>query len=172
MIVREGTLNILEMAVKMEKDSIKFYNEAAEKIKYPIGKKMFLTVADDEKRHLEMVSKIIKRLNIKPKDVSPLKNVKSLFENMKGEMMHKVEVSVDELEAFKVAMHMEQEGAEFYKNALDKTTKKKEKALLERLIQEEQEHYQILSNTYYYLSSTQSWFLWEERDMIDGGGMP
>jgi rubrerythrin len=165
-------MNILEMVVKMEKDSIKFYNEAAEKTKNPIGKKMFLMVADDEKRHLEMVSKIIKGMNIKPKDVSPLKTMKSLFENMKSEMIHKIEVSVDELEAFNVAMHMEQDGAEFYKNALGKAAKKKERALLERLVQEEQEHYQILSNTYVYLSNTQSWFLWEERAIIDGGGMP
>ncbi|MFA5354928.1 MAG: ferritin family protein, partial [Thermodesulfovibrionales bacterium] len=40
------------MAIKMETDAIGFYREAAEKVLHPVGKKMFLSVAEDEKRHL------------------------------------------------------------------------------------------------------------------------
>ena len=34
-------MDALELAMKMEKDAIKFYSEAARKTKYPAGKKMF-----------------------------------------------------------------------------------------------------------------------------------
>jgi len=162
-------MNTLEMAMKMETDSIDFYNEAARKTKYPAGRKMFQAVSEDEKRHLDMVSRIIKGLHVTAKDVSPLKNVKSVFEAMKSEMMHKVKVTTDELEAFKIAMKMEQEGLDFYKNLLAKSKSPKEKALLEHLIREEQEHYQIFSNTYQFLANTGSWFLWEEYAIVDGG---
>lgn len=162
-------MNTLEMAMKMEKDSIDFYNEAARKTKYPAGQKMFQAVSEDEKRHLDMVSRIIKGLQVTAKDVSPLKNVKSVFEAMKNEMMDKVEVTTDELEAFKIAMKMEQEGLDFYKKLLAKSKLAKEKALLEHLIREEQEHYQIFSNTYQFLENTGSWFMWEEHAIVDGG---
>jgi rubrerythrin len=161
-------MDALELAMKMEKDAIMFYSEAARKTKYPAGKKMFDTITEDEKRHLEMISQIIKGLNVTPKDVSPMRNVKTVFESMKNEMLKKVEASADELEAFKVAMRMEQEGMEFYKKTLAGAKKEKEKALLERLIQEEQQHYAIFANTYQFLAETGNWFLWEERGIVEG----
>jgi rubrerythrin len=165
---KEGKMDALELAMKMEKDAIKFYGEAARKTKYPAGKKMFDTITEDEKRHLEMISQIIKGLNVTHKDVSPMKNVKTVFESMKNEMMEKVEASADELEAFKVAMKMEQEGMEFYKKTLAGAKKEKERALLERLIEEEQQHYAIFANTYQFLAKTGDWFLWEERGIVEG----
>ncbi len=42
--------NAIEIAIKMETDAIKFYKAAADKTKNPVGKKMFLTVREDEKR--------------------------------------------------------------------------------------------------------------------------
>jgi len=162
-------MNALEMAIKMETDAIRFYTEAAQKTKYPAGKKMFLTITEDEKRHLQMVSQIVKGLNVTIKDVSPMKNVKTVFETMKAEMMRKVEATADELEAFKIAMEMEKEGVEFYKKTLAKTGKEKEKALLEQLIREEEEHYAIFSNTYQFLANSGSWFMREEHSIVDGG---
>ena len=162
-------MNALEIAMKMETDSIKFYTEAAEKTKYPAGKKMFQTITEDEKRHLEMIAQIIKGLNIAVKDVSPMKRVKTIFETMKDEMMKKVAATSDELEAFKIAMQMEQEGEAFYKKSLAAAKTEKEKALFTRLIEEERQHYQIFSNTYFFLSNTGSWFMWEEHSIVDGG---
>jgi rubrerythrin len=162
-------MNALEMAKKMERDAILFYTKAAEKTKYPAGKKMFLTIVEDEKRHLEMISQIIKGLQVTAKDVSPMKNIKSVFETLQDEMMKKVEATADDLEAFKIAMKMEQEGVDFYEKTLAKATMPKEKDLLVRLIQEEKQHYEIFSNSYQFLENTGSWFLWEERAIIDGG---
>ncbi len=110
-------MNTVELAVKMETDAITFYTEAAGKTKNPVGKKMFLTVAEDEKRHLEMVNRIIKGLDISYKEASPMKNVKTVFESLKNELMKKVVATSDELESFKIAMNMETEGIEFYKKA-------------------------------------------------------
>jgi rubrerythrin len=162
-------MNALEMAMKMETDAIQFYTEAAKKTKYPAGKKMFLTITEDEKRHLRMISEIVKGLDVTAQDVSPMKNVKSVFETMKAEMMRKVEATADEMEAFKIAMEMEKKGVELYKKTLAGAAKEKEKALLERLIQEEEQHYAIFANTHQFLSDTGNWFLWEERGIVEGG---
>lgn len=161
-------MTALEIARKMETDAIKFYNEAADKTAYPAGKKMFQTIANDEKRHLEMISQLIKGLEITIQDVSPMKNVKTVFESMKDEMMAKVEASSDELEAFTVAMKMEQEGLEFYRKALTEAKTDKEKALFERLMEDEKQHYQIFANTHQFLSDTGNWFMWQEHSIVEG----
>lgn len=161
-------MNALEVSKKMETDAIKFYTEAAEKTKYPAGKKMFLTITEDEKRHLEMITQLIKGMNITVNDVSPMKRVKTVFESLKNDMMKKVEASKDELEAFKIAMDMEKEGKKFYEKSLAEATTDKEKALFKRLIEEEAQHYAIFANTYSHLSDTGNWFLWEERGIVEG----
>ena len=162
-------MDALELAMKMETDAISFYTEAARKTRHAAGKKMFQAITEDEKRHLEMIGQIVKGLELTHKDVSPIQNVKTVFETLKGEMMRKVEATRDELEAFKIAMQMEKEGMEFYQKTLTKAVKDKEKKLLERLIQEEQQHYQIFANTYHFLSDTGNWFMWEERGIVEGG---
>jgi rubrerythrin len=162
-------MNAIEIAIKMETDAINFYKEASEKTKNPVAKKMFLTITEDEKRHLEMLSNIFKEINITIKEVSPLKNIQTVFESMKDAMMKRVEATTDELDAFKIAMRMEKEGVEFYKKAGAGAQTEKEKSLFERLVKEEQQHYDIFANTYFFLSDTGSWFMWEEHSIVDGG---
>ena len=162
-------MDALEMAMKMETDAISFYTEAARKTRYPAGKKMFQTITEDEKRHLAMIAQVIKGLNVSHKDMSPMKNVKTVFESLKDEMMKKVEVTGDELEAFKIALRMEKEGKEFYEKTLAVAKTDKEKVLLRRLISEEEQHYAIFFNTYEFLADTGNWFMWEERGIVEGG---
>lgn len=162
-------MNAVEIAIKMQTDAIKFYTEAAEKTKNPVGKQMFVTIVEDEKRHLETLTQIFKGLDITVQDVSPMENIRTVFESMKSGMMKRVEATMDELEAFKIAMQMEKEGAEFYKKAAAGAKTEKEKSLFERLIKEEQEHYNIFANTYFFLSDTGNWFMWEEHSIVDGG---
>ncbi len=161
-------MDALEVAMKMETDAISFYTEAARKTKYPAGKKMFQTITEDEKRHLEMISQFVKGMQVTQKDVSPMKNVKTIFESLKDEMMKKVEVTADEMEAFKIATQMEKEGMAFYERTLTQAKTDKEKALLRRLIQEERQHYEIFANTHQYLADTGNWFMWEERGIVEG----
>ncbi len=162
-------MNAIEIAIRMETDAINFYKKAAERTKHPVGKKMFLTIAEDEKRHLDMLSQIFKDINITIKEVSPMKNIKTIFESMQDEMMRRIEATSDELDAFKIAMQMEKEGVEFYKKAGSEARTKKEESLFERLVIEEQQHYDIFANTYFFLSDTGSWFMWEEHSIVDGG---
>lgn len=162
-------MNAIEIAIKMETDAINFYREAAEKTQHPVGKKMFLSITEDERRHLELLSQIFKEINITIEEVSPMQNIKTIFKSMKDAMMKRIEATADELEAFKIAMQMEKEGIEFYKNARNQANTEKEKLLFERLVKEEQQHYDIFANTYFFLSDTGNWFMWEEHSIVDGG---
>jgi rubrerythrin len=162
-------MNALEIAKKMETDAISFYTDAARRTSHPAGKKMFQAVTEDEKRHLRMISEIVKGLQIGSEDMSPLRTVKTVFEAMKTEMMKRVEATTDDLDAFRIAMQMEKEGVEFYEKTLREARTDKEKALFRRLIREEQEHYRLFANTHQFLSDTGNWFMWEERSIVEGG---
>ena len=131
-------MNAIEIAIRMEKDAISFYTEAANKITNPVGKKMFLSITEDEKRHLQALSQIFKEVDIKMEEVSPMKKMQTIFESMKDEMMKRVGATADELDAFRIAMRMEKEGVEFYKKAQAEAATEKEKALFARLIKEEE----------------------------------
>lgn len=159
----------IEIAKKMEKDAIAFYKESAKKTTHPVGKKMFLSIMEDEKRHLSMLGSIFKEVKIKAKEVSPMRNIKSIFEEMKDELVERVEATTDEMNALKIAMGMEKEGIAFYRKAAEEAKTKKEKALFERLIKEEEQHYAVFANTYFFMSDTGSWFMWEEHSIVDGG---
>jgi rubrerythrin len=161
-------MNAIEIARKMETDAIKFYTEAAQKTKYPAGKQMFESIIVDEKRHLEIVNQLLKGLDVHVEDVHPMKNIKTVFEEMKDKMMEKVEATSDELEAFSIAMHMEKEGLEFYRKLSSESETEKEKALYEQLVKEEQQHYDIFANTYNFLNDTGNWFMWEEHSIVEG----
>lgn len=162
-------MTAIEFAKKMETDAIKFYFEASNKTGHPAGKKMFLTVMEDEKRHLEMLNRLLSGLDMDTNSLSnPVKTVMTIFEQMKDEMMQRISASSDEMEAFRVAMDMEREGANLYKKTASESTSDKEKALFERLAFEEEHHFSIFSNTYNFMKDTGNWFMWDEKGIVEG----
>ena len=158
----------IETAIKMETDAIRFYDEAAQKTAHPFAKKMFEGFTKDERRHLCMLQDILKGLNLQIMRVHPKQEIKTVFSELKDQMMERVKVSPDELSAVTLALDFEQAGYEFYRKAAAEATNPKEKELLARLIQEEEEHAAILRNTYSFLKDTGDWFMWEERGILEG----
>lgn len=159
----------VELALKMETDAVKFYTEAAEKVSHPVGKKMFLSIAEDEKNHIKMIEEVLKGLELTYIEANPVKTVKTIFEEMKDNLMKRIQAQTDDLEAFKIAMEMEKEGVEFYKKVFNEVNTEKEKKLFERLIYEEEQHYKIFSETYNFMKDTGNWFMWKEFSIVEGG---
>ncbi len=158
----------IEIALKMETDAVKFYKEAAEKVNHPVGKKMFLTIANDEMNHIKMIEEVLKGLDLTLREAYPIRALKTIFEEMKPYMMERIKTSSDELEAFKIAMEMEKEGIDFYKKIKEEVSTEKEKKLFERLIIEEQQHHKIFAETYNFLNDTGNWFMWKEFSIVEG----
>jgi len=168
---------IINAAIKMEKDGIDFYKKSADKVSHPFGKEMFLSFMKDEERHLNTLKEILTDLDFsdfeKYFDKTPQEEIKTVFNQIKDEMKKEVTAGPDELEILEIGMKMEDKSVGFYQNWLEETSikkaNKKAKKLLERLVLEEKEHYKILENTYSFLKDSGKWFLWEEKALIDGG---
>lgn len=158
----------VDIALKMETDAVKFYTECAEKTNSPIGKKMFLSIADDERYHIACATKVVKGLGFEPPKTSPKQDMKTIFEQNKDAVMLKVDATTDEIEALTIAMKMEKEGFEFYRKAAAQASTPEEKALFECLAKDEEEHFAIFQNTCSLLSDTSNWFMWEEHAIYEG----
>lgn len=168
-MIRGSSVNAVEIAVKMETDAIDFYEGAAAKVRNKVGQEMFLSIVEDEKRHLQMLADIFKGMEITAKEIHPMKTIRTVFEELKNEMMERVQATEDEINAFGIAMDMEKEGMEFCRRVAAEAPSAKEKALFERLAKEEEQHFAVFANTYFFLKDSGSWFLWEEHSIVDGG---
>lgn len=164
---------VIRTAIEMEKNGMDFYHKAEEKTSYPLAKKMFLSFAEDEKRHLTVLKKILVDLKFSDFDQffgeKPRQKIKNIFKEAKNEIKERIVANPDELEALKIGMDMELGSIEFYQEALDKSEDNHQKAFLERMVEEEKEHLQLLQNTHSYLKDSGDWFLWEEKGLLDGG---
>ena len=158
----------IEMAIKMETDAIAFYSEAAKTTSHPFGKEMFKGFVKDETRHLRMLQEIFKGIDIQFEFIRPKDSIKTVFSEQKDGMMQRIKALDNELEAIKIAMHMEKDGFDYYKSAAGKATASKEKELFERLAVEENDHFSILNETYSFLDNTGNWYMYEERGVIEG----
>ncbi len=162
-------MNIAELAIKTETDAIDFYGKAAQKTDNPVGKKMFLSIIEDEKRHLETLKHIFSGMGIEPPGASPMKRIKTVFEENRHQMLSRVAATTDEIQAVEMAMGMEKESVDFYEKAARQAENAREKAIFDRLVKEEEEHYAIFSNTRQFLVDSGNWFMWEEHSIVDGG---
>ena len=169
----DNIFETIRTAIEMEENGIDFYHKAEEKTSYPLAKKMFLSLAEDEKRHLTVLKEILTDLKFSDLDrffgEKPRQKIENIFKEARNEIKERIAANPDELEALKIGIDMESESVEFYQTALEKSKDNHQKAFLRRLVEEEKEHLQLLQNTHSYLKNSGDWFLWEEKALLNGG---
>jgi len=158
----------IETAIKMETDAMKFYREAVGKTTHPLGKRIFEGFVVDEMRHLKMLQDIMNDLDIEVQFVHPKQDIKTIFSELKDEMMQRVTATSSEKDAVKIALDFERGGYHFYEKAAQEAQGEKEKKLFEVLTLEEKRHYELLENTHRFLEDTGDWFMWEEHGILEG----
>lgn len=158
----------IETAIKMETDAMAFYQEAANKTSHPFGKEMFMGFVKDETRHLRILQDIFKGVDADIELIRPKETIKTVFSELKDQMMQQVKALDSEMDAVNIALKFEKEGFDFYKNAALTAGTPKEKELFEKLSIEENDHYSILLETQKYLSNTGNWYMYEERGILEG----
>ena len=158
----------VETAIKMETDAMKFYREAASKTSHPLGKSLFEGFVLDEHRHLKMLQDIMNNLDIEVETVHPKQDIKTVFTELKDQMMQRIAATTDEMDAVKVALDFEKEGYLFYEKAAAAAVEEKERKLFELLKIEEKRHAELLENTHTFLENTGDWFMWNEHGLLEG----
>ncbi|MBN1785661.1 MAG: ferritin family protein [Candidatus Methanofastidiosa archaeon] len=155
----------LDMAIKTEKDGIKFYTKAAEGTKDALGKKMFLSFVEDEKRHLDILKKLSCDEHVCIEDIedySPRENLRTIFSDMPEDIRKMAVDASSDIVALEVAMQMERLGYDQYMKAAKESDDKELKEIFEKLAFEEKEHYDMLDEAMSYLEDTGNWYMWYE----------
>ncbi len=159
----------LQKARKLEMDGIEFYTRAGRECSAASGTRMFESFAADERRHLKIVSDVAEGLGV---DVSgqptPRESIRTIFSEAAEKMDDYVESTADERDAVRVALGMETESYELYKDAAARASDQTTRKLMERLALEENQHYEMLNNTLEYMEANEKWWLWREGGLLTG----
>lgn len=158
---------ILESAIQMEKDGIEYYTKAARDIDNPMGEQMFLSLAEDEKRHLKIFEDA---LNNTDNDNAGIENIESLQGKIKTIFSDKsgtYDTSSRQKEIIEHAIQMEEKGINFYTENCARLGGKSSETC-EFIIKEEKQHRKILENTLEYLQDNISWNIETEGWSFDG----
>lgn len=176
MNIPEETKKIIEIALKLENDGIKFYTDASNKTIHPLGKAVFRSFIEEEKKHIEKlkgmfgdieaVSKSIKTT----KEGDPLERLRSLFQKMYAGEDIIVNPSADDLDAVRTAIDFERDGNKLYNEASAAATSRAEKDIFLFLANEEDAHLTVLKNMFDQMEKTYTQEAKdEERKRIEWG---
>ncbi len=149
MTEQDANQKALAEAIRFEVDGRAFFLQAAEKAKNYFAKVIFQTIAQEELKHIERVKKIHDRTASKGGDTSPSSfsekgTLQNIFQQAKEQMDRTMTVSVDEMEAVRLAIQLEIKGQEFYGRLAAESTGDAERAFFQELAQEESVHFSVL----------------------------
>lgn len=165
----------LAIAIHMEKKGIEFYHKAGERHSHTFGKRMFLSLAADEKRHVRVFEEMAEREGLRPGAMDeidkegPIQRISAIFREVSRQVSEEMQPTDDDIRVIEIAKGLEQEAYDFYIQTAKTVSDAKEKRILEKIADEENQHYRILEDTRLYLTDPAEWNLKEEKPLIDGG---
>lgn len=153
----KSVMEALKLAAHKEQDARKFYLESAERVQDACGREMFVSLADEELKHLKMVQRQYESLaggegwiefaeTAATAEFKPLKRRKSLKKP--------VEASTSEADALLLAIQMENDSRDLYTQQAKKVTSPAGKQMYRYLAQAEQRHFDILMMNYEHMITT------------------
>lgn len=168
-------INSLDVALNNETKEREFYLEHANRTKNPLGKAMFLEIADDELEHYERLKQLHEKWASSQKwpESVPLSvkqtRIRNVIRDTVGASQESALSDDDDLKAIEIAARFEAKGEEFYASLRDSSTDPKEKAFFALLAGIEREHYLSLKDAEEYLKDPVSWLRRTEHHSLDGG---
>lgn len=147
--------DVLQLAMGFERNGLSFYQAAATQTKNPAGKKIFLSIADEEQEHLSELEKEYKELlahfpglqDTPPflvLDRSKLPEIFPVGDNVRKFVDHET----GDLQALTIAMRLEKRSHEFFKKYAEEFTESKGKNIFLTFAEEEKEHFERLQQQY------------------------
>ncbi len=169
-------LRILEAAIKMEEDGRGFYLKSAKTAKNAVAKKLLVSLADQELKHIERINEIHGGLK-EEKDwadfgKSITKQAKAklalVFKPLSASEKKRLKADPSNLRAIEMAMRKEANSYNYYETQEKETVIPVAGKFYSRLKKEEEHHYELLEEAQLYLSETESWYVKTEGRVVEG----
>jgi len=173
-MAKDERIDSLELALKNEATERKFYLDHAQRTDNPLGKEMFLEIADDELEHFQRLKELHAVWAEKGKwpETVPLQvkgtEVKDVLKKFVDSVNTSSKADVNDLEAVRTAIDFETKGQKFYGDLAKNVADPVEKKFYEFLASIEGEHRLSLVDTLEYFQDPAGWFRVKEHHHIDG----
>jgi rubrerythrin len=171
-MAKDPRMDALELALKNETTERKFYLDNAARTNNPLGKAMFIQIADDELEHYERLKEIHKIWSEKgkwPEALTVTKTkVRGILKDLKAKPLEGAKADAGDLNAVQTAIEFEANGAAFYAALRDQCSDPKERAFFNLLADIEHEHYVSLLDAEEFLRDPEGWYRRTERHSLDG----
>ena len=162
--------DVINTAIKLENDGIKFYSETAEKTKNILIKKMFESLAEDEKKHIEWIKNLAPDVKTSGEFNKKLyERLKNIFSEPSKEIKKEATAAADDIKAIDIAIGMENKSENEYLKFSDEADDPEVEKLFTILADIERFHADLLMNSKEYLDRPHDWFMQQEGWMFDGG---
>ena len=157
------SLQALSQALRLETEGLAFYLQAATQTSDPKGKALFISLADDERKHQEMIRKqlhavegngayvLLPNLNVKPIDLS-----QPLFPPGKLAVEKRTGEEPSELEDLNLAIGNEIKSYDLYRNEALKANDAG-KHMYQWLAAAEMVHFNLLMSNWEAISGSGGW---------------
>lgn len=169
-------LQAIEAAIQIEKDGLAFYTTAAGETDDPHGKRMFQSLAKDERAHLALFEDARQALLSRGTWPSPEQVAWTSPGTFKappifptGAEVKTVEVPEHQLAALRRGIQAEEDSIAFYQAQMERTEDPDGRAMYAYLIEQEEVHRTLLQGEYDYLTHTGFWFDVREFDLEAAG---
>lgn len=157
-------LQALSQALKLEQEGREFYLRAAEETANEKGRAMFLSLADDERMHLEAVERQVQAIQregtyveLPSLEVPDIDLDLKLFPPERQEVKERIGVSPNELEALHAALEIEMRAHSLYRTAAKETKDEVGNRMYRWLADAEMTHFNLLMSNYESLVSLGGW---------------
>ena len=164
MVDKTKALAALGQALQLEREGRGFYLKAAEETVDEKGRAMFLSLADDEKMHAEMIQRQLRNVEAEGSytllpdlEMEAIDLDAKLFPPQRQEVEAKVGVNPSVIDALHVALEVEVKSHDLYRQAAKETDDEKGKAMYTWLASAEMAHFNLLMSNYEALVSMGGW---------------
>ncbi len=157
-------LQALSQALKLEREGREFYLKAARETANQKGRAMFLSLADDERMHLETVERQLRAIeregtyvDLPALEVRDIDLELKLFPPERQEAKERIGVHPNQLEALHVALDIEMRAHNLYRAAAKGTEDEAGNRMYRWLAHAEMTHFNLLMSNYESLVSLGGW---------------
>ncbi len=149
-------MNTLEAAIQMESEGEKYYTEQMERNKNNQLYTVCLMLAEDERKHAQLLNNKLKGLPYELKETNMLTEVKNIFADLHDIKTEGKEIT-SQLDFYRLALKLEKESIDHYTDLLEKAEDSQDKELFKFLIKQEEQHHQIFDELIVLLSRAEEW---------------
>ena len=161
---KDKALQALSQALKLEQDGRTFYLKAAKETLDPTGKKMFQSLADDERMHAEMIQRQLHSVEgdgvyvlLPDLEAPDIDLGNKLFPPDKAKIEAKVGDNPSDVDAIFIALENETKSYNLYAKAAQETADEAAQAMYTWLAGAERTHFDLLMSNYEAMVSLGGW---------------